>query len=347
MVEVTPRSERLRIPVWKYLAFLLFSLLLLLIILYFLLASNFGARNSFLETVRRYLSFASSFHPNIKPEDDFTSGLRIHGFEKAQAKHFYLFVSATDKDGSPAKVLNPADIKLIVSDQNKKDLNAQLVRVRPLHLYSEWADPISFSSVMDYSGSMFPQDVKAIETNFVEFINEIALPFSAAVIKFNDKVREILNLSADKKAVLDAITKSVPLQNTALYDGLAKGIEKIQVRPHFRFIVLTTDGNDNASLNTRDEIIRKCRLQNVSIFAFGFGWLDVAALKKLSEQTDGYYSYVPDSSKLDDWFKKLGQIINNVQVIEFTTDSDINLPGQVDLSVDFNGEKLNRTRTWD
>jgi uncharacterized protein YegL len=138
----------------------------------------------------------------------------------------------------------------------------------------------------------------------------------------------------------------VPLQNTALYDGIDKGVEKIQAQPHFKFIILTTDGNDNASISTIDDALRRCAQHNVSIFAFGFGWLDVKTLKKLAEETEGYYSYVPDSSNLDEWFKKLGHILNNIQVIEFSTDQDINAPGETQLTIDNQKQKLSRIRTW-
>lgn len=346
MVEVAGKSEPLRIPVWKYLLFLFLMFILLLVLLYFLLASNFGANNSFFETLRRYFSFVSAFHPNLKPEDNFDKALRIHGFEKIGPKRFQLFVSATGSDAAPVKVLQPSEVSLKVKDGQKKDLTVMIDRVRPLHMYSEWPDPVSFSIVMDYSGSMFPQDVEAIEKYYANLIGELALPFSAAVFKFNDKVKEMLDLSSDKNAVLDAIKKPLTLLNTALYDGIDKGIEKLQARPHLRFIVLTTDGNDNASIANFEDVVRRSRQHNVSVFSFGFGWLDVSKLKELSDRTEGYYSYVPDSSRLGDWFKKLGQIINNIQVIEFSTDVDMNHPAELDLTVDYNNQKLNRVRTW-
>ncbi len=346
MVEVAGKTEQLRIPVWKYLLFLFLLLAILLLVMYFLLASNFGASNSLMETIRRYLSFTSAFHPNLKPEDNFDNALRIHGVEKAGPKRFYMFVSATGNDAAPIKVMQTTEVQLSAKDNSGKDLNVIVDRVRPLHLYSEWPDPVSFANVMDYSGSMFPEDIKAIESNFSALVNELVMPFAAAVVKFNNTVREILNLSTDKNAVLDAIKKAIPLQNTALFDGIDKGVEKVQARPHLRFIVLTTDGNDNASQASLEDVIRRCRQHNVSVFSFGFGWLDVNSLKILSDETEGYYSYVTDSSNLDDWFKKLGQIINNVQVIEFSTDSDVNQPSSVDLTIDHNSKKLSRSRSW-
>ncbi|MBU1109083.1 MAG: VWA domain-containing protein [Candidatus Riflebacteria bacterium] len=346
MVEIAPGSERLRIPVGKYLLFLFIILLLLIGLLWYLLSSNYGAQNSFLESLRRYLSFFSSYHPNLQPEDDFNTALRIHGFERDEARKFRLFVSVTDKDGSPVKVLNASDVKLKVVSNSGQDLDARIDRARPLHMYSEWAAPISFTSVMDYSGSMFPQDLTAIETNYSALINQISLPLSASVVKFNSRVHDILELSEDRQEIIAAIQKRIKLENTALFDGISRGIEKVQSRPHLRFIILTTDGNDNASTDSLESVIKRCQTHNIAVFVFGFGWLDIKNLRDISESTDGYYSYVPDSSKLDEWFQKIGQIINNVQVIEFSTNADMNQPGSVELSIDAAGQTMKRVRVW-
>lgn len=346
MVEVAPGGEKLRIPAWKYVLFLIFFLLVCFGILWYLMTSNYGASNTLLETLRRYLTFVSSFHPNLKPEDDFSNALRIHGIEKTEPRRFFMFVSMTGKDASPINVINAANVTLQAKDKSGADLNAVVERVRPLHAYSDMTDPVSFSCVMDYSGSMFPEDLKAIEENFEALMNQILLPFSAGVIKFNNKVSETQPLTTDKNTLKSALKKRIPLQNTALFDGIDKGIDSLQARPHLRFAILTTDGNDNASKATLDEVIRRSQIHNVSVFVFGFGWLEVTNLRNLSESTDGYYSYVPDSGKLADWFKKLGQIINNVQVIEFSVAKDTNHPGSIELAIDEGGQKLTRTRTW-
>ena len=346
MVEVAPGGERLQIPIWKYLLFLFLLALLGLGVLWYLLSSNYGASNSFLETLRRYLSFMSTYHPKMQPQDDFANALRIHSFERDDAKKFRLFVSATDKDGSPMKVINAGDVRIKVADISGNDLGASITRVRPLHMYTDWVPPVSFSSVMDYSGSMFPQDLSAIETNYADLINNITLAINVAVVKFNSGVHDIIGLSDNRSDIITALQKRINLENTALFDGIDRGIEHIQSRKYLRFIILTTDGNDNASSNSIESVIKRCQTHGIAIFVFGFGWLDVQRLKELSERTDGLYSYVPDSSNLDDWFIKLGQIINNIQVIEFTAGSDMNQPGTVELEVQAGGQSLKRIRVW-
>lgn len=345
MVEVSSKKSELRISVWKFVLFLIFMFLILALLLWSLFGTQFSASNSFLETMRRYLSFASSLRPNTKPEDNFDSVLRIHGVEKLGPKHFAMFVSVTDKNGDPVAIVEASKAKLKVKEAGKKIATTPIIdKIRPIHMYSNWNHPISFSSVMDYSGSMFPDDISAIESYYSTLINSIKLPIQAAVIKFNDLAKVVLSISSDKDEILGAIKKSIPLQNTALFDGIDKGIEEIQAKPHFRFIILTTDGNDNASMNSQADVLRRCALHNISVFVFGFGWSDPGMLKNIADKTDGLYSYVPDSSKLKDWFKRLASVINNVQVIEFSTISDMTLPKELDLKIEVGGKTLSRKK---
>lgn len=346
MVEIAPSGGKLYIPVWKYVLFLVLLLFFCLGLALYMLNSQYGARSGWLESMRRYLSFASRFNPNLKAEDNFSDSLRIHGLETIEPGRFRLFVSATTVDGSPVTVLNAGELDLKIADSSGKGTPISIIRVRPIHMHTQLINPISYSMVMDYSGSMFSSDLTAIENNFSEFSDEIEPDFSAAIIKFNTRANEITPLTSDKAEIERGILRRVPLQNTAMYDGIDMGVEKIQGQPHFRFIVLTTDGNDNASFIGIDEAIRRCRTHNISVFVFGFGWLNVETLRKLAQETDGYYSYVADSSSLGDWFKKLGQIINNVQVIEFSTSPDFSMPGSIELTLSTPSGKVTRTRSW-
>ena len=346
MVEIAPSGGKLYIPVWKYVLFLALLLVLCLLFALYLLNSHFGAQFGWLESMRRYLSFASRLNPNLKAEDNFADALRIHGLEKIDPGRFRLFVSATKADGSPVTVLNPGELDLKIADNSGKGTPVMIDRVRPMHMYSHLTNPISYSMVMDYSGSMFPGDLTAIERNFSEFSNEIEPDFSAAIIKFNTRPVEIAPLTSDMTEIEQGISRRIPLQNTAMYDAIDMGVEKIQGQPHLRFIVLTTDGNDNASFIDMEEAIRRCRIHNISIFVFGFGWLNVNTLRELADRTDGYYSYVTNSSSLGDWFKKLGQIINNIQVIEFSTSPDFTMPGSMELTINTSSGKITRTRSW-
>lgn len=344
MVEVTPKRGKISIRYWSYIRILAVLLVIALISFWRTFSTDFAAINPYAEQMRSRIGLGNSFKPETKHEDNLPSALRIHSVQKLEARKYALIFSATDDSGSPLSVIAAQDVTIKMGDVPEHRRDVKIDFVTPLHLLSDWKDPVSFANVMDYSGSMFPRDIQAIVSNYSGFINGIVMPFSASVIKFNASVHEVLQLTDNKATIETAIGEKVVLQTTALYSGIDKGIDSVQNRPNFRFLLLTTDGNDNSSKVSLDEVIRRARLHSTSIFVLGFGWLNLRVLQRLAAETDGYYVYVSDSEELKNWFPKLAGIVNNVQVAQIITDSDINSPPSVEMTVKTGNTVLTRSR---
>lgn len=345
MVEVAPNSFKLKIPIFKYVLLLLLLVIAALIALFFLVNSHFAVRSSWGEWARNRARFMVRSTPDIEPVNDFESAIKIHGLQPISSRRFRLFVSVTDKNARPWVTLDAFDKNLQIEDGSGVTLPAIIDRVRPLSMY-DYDDSFSFSAVMDYSASMFRTDIEAIENNFDSMLDNISIGYSASIIKFNNQANRIIDLTDDLQFIKDAVSKSVPLQNTALYDAVQMAAEELESRPHMRFIVLTTDGNDNVSNTTLDQVLDFCKDNDISVFVFGFGWLNVDILERFARETHGYYTYVTDSGMLDEWFEKLAAILNNVQVIEFSTDRDMQRPSMVDLTITTPEGEFSATRNW-
>lgn len=343
MVEVAPRTSEIRINYVRYIVFLVFLIFFGGWLLWMAYASSWGASNPFAEWMRKYLSVVNRFRPTAKPEDNLASALRLHGIEKLGEKRYAVLFTVTDANGDPLATVKPSDVEVQLGTQASSRQRALVDRVVPLHMTNQ-PDPVSFAGVMDYSGSMFPEDIQAIESNYSTFMNAIVLPYSGSIIKFNNVVNTIVSLTPDKRDIEKAVKTPVPLENTAFYSGMDKGVTTIQARRWMRFLLLTTDGNDNASSHTLEEVILRSRQHFVSSFVLGFGWLNIDVLKRIAEETDGYYVYVPDSGDLSKWFPKISKIVNNVQVAEVSLPVDQGLPLSIDMTVNANGTRLRRSR---
>lgn len=346
MVEVSPKRSEVKLSYRGCLLFLFLILLIAGIALWAMLGTQWGASNSLSEMFRRYFSVVNKFRPSTKPEDNLTSALRVHSLENIGQKRYALIFSVTDKNGDPIVAVNPSEVSLSVAASGQTLKAATVERVTPLHMMNAWAtDKCSFANVMDYSGSMFQHDLTAIESNYSSFINDLVLPFSASVVKFDTNIVEVLPLTDNKTDLLNAVNKQVMYGGgTALYEAMDKGLSHVTARPHFRFLLVTTDGNSNAGSASLDDVLQRSRQQGISTFVLGFGWLNVGILKRLADDSDGYYSYVPDSGDLKKWFPRLAKIVNNIQVLEFSTESPS--VGMVELTVKAAGNTLKRTRPF-
>ncbi len=343
MVEVAPKSREIRINFWHYFIFLLLMLLLLIVLLWVLLDSQWGASNPMAEWARKYLSQINRFRPGAKPEDNLANALRMHGVERIEGKRYSMFFSVTDSNSDPLSVLKN-NVTIAVGEPGTTPKPVSIERINSLSGMKEWNDRMTFAAVMDYSGSMFPEDLDAIESNCSDFLSNLSFPYSGTVIKFNTQVQELIGVSANPSDIESALKRRVSLGNTALYEGMYKGVENIKGRPHLRCLLLTTDGNNNVYTRTLEEVISASRQNFISSFVFGFGWLKVEVLKKIADETDGYYVYVPDSSQLKTWFPKIAKIVNNIQVAEFFSPIDIQPGSSIELTVSVGSNVLKRSR---
>jgi hypothetical protein len=346
MIEVSPKRTEIKIHYWKYFLFLLFMLLLGLAAVWIILGTQWGAGNSAAESLRKYLSRFNRFRPGAKAEDNLANALRIHGLEKLDGTptRYAMLFSATDGAGEPVTSITKANVTLNIGDAVNAAKPMVIDKVTPLNAMKAWNDKASFAAVMDYSGSMFPEDLDAIESNYSTFLNAIGFPFAGTVLKFHSSVDEIIPLSASIADLDAAIKKRIPLGNTALFAGMDRGVESMKGRPHLRFLLLTTDGNNNIPGISLDDVLKNSREAFLSSFVLGFGWLNIDVLKRIANETDGYFVYVPDSADLKTWFPKIAKIVNNVQVIEFSAPFDVGPGNTIDLTVVAGSTTLKRTR---
>jgi Ca-activated chloride channel family protein len=177
-------------------------------------------------------------------------------------------------------------------------------RKQPITFFSNEDTPVSLALVVDDSGSMRGKlgEVLAASLALARSSNPLD---ELIVIEFNDLVRDALDgrrLSAsDAPELQNALMTLKPQGRTALYDGVMDGIEHLeQSRLMRKAIVLISDGGDNASRATIDDVLGKARESSVTIYTIGvFGRDDPdrndRILKKLADTTGGE-RFMPESA---------------------------------------------------
>ena len=169
-------------------------------------------------------------------------------------------------------------------------------RRQTVALFSNQDTPVTVGLVIDSSGSMRPKlgDVAAAAMAFARLSNPQDEIFTVA---FNDTVRDAVPgrpLFASNFTELAAAVRSlVPEGRTALYDSLLFGLDHLAggTRPR-KVLVVVSDGGDNASQATLDEVLARARGSNAAIYTIGlFDDVDAdrnpGVLKSLARATGG------------------------------------------------------------
>ena len=145
-------------------------------------------------------------------------------------------------------------------------------RAQPVRFFLHEDAPVTIGLLIDNSGTMQPNRdlVVAAATAFANMSNPQDDMFALA---FNEQVHAALTADApftsDPVVLRNALQRAVvPRGRTALYDAVARGLEYVEKGRHERkVLVIVTDGSDNASLESFEDVLSKTHSSNVIVYA--------------------------------------------------------------------------------
>jgi Ca-activated chloride channel family protein len=136
------------------------------------------------------------------------------------------------------------------------------------HFSSEDA-PISLGVIFDMSGSMANKIVKAREA-VVEFFKTANPEDEFFLIGFNDKPTLICDFTNSVEQVQGQLVYTIAKGRTALLDAIYLGIAKMRQAKHQKkALLIISDGGDNRSRYTENEIKSMVKEADVQIYAIG------------------------------------------------------------------------------
>jgi VWFA-related protein len=138
-------------------------------------------------------------------------------------------------------------------------------------LFTSEDAPVTVGLLIDSSGSMQPNRdrVIAAAAAFAESSHPSDEVFALA---FNDSVRAALPPTApftnDVAVLQDALTKTIRANGrTALFDAITAGLDYLgRGRHERRVLVIVSDGGDNASQTTFEDVVTKTQASNAVIY---------------------------------------------------------------------------------
>ena len=144
-------------------------------------------------------------------------------------------------------------------------------RPQKAELFTSEDAPVTVGLLVDSSGSMQPnrQRVIAAAAAFAEASHPNDELFALA---FNDKVTPALPtaepFTSDVRVLQGALTSTIrAVGRTALFDAIAAGLEYLgRGRHERRVLVIVSDGGDNASRTTFEEIVDKTQASNAVVY---------------------------------------------------------------------------------
>src|SRR5688500_12600957 len=164
-----------------------------------------------------------------------------------------LTLTVTDMYGRYVMGLGKKDFTIF--DTNKE---------QEITFFSDTDAPVSVGVLFDVSGSMSGEKIQKARKALSRFINTSHPNDEYFLIAFNSRAQLLLDRTRDGDAVLQKLTLVSPRQNTALYDAVYLGIERVTRGSHQkRALLIISDGQDNASRYNFGEVRRLMKESDV------------------------------------------------------------------------------------
>ncbi len=261
---------------------------------------------------------AAKFNPNsaAKAEAEVDPSLRTHT-KPIRVDVELVLVPVTITDSMNRLVTGLEKENFILLDNGEK----QAIQ----HFSSEDA-PISLGVIFDTSGSMSNKIEKA-RAAVVEFFKTANPEDEFFLIAFNEKPSLICDFTNSVEQVQGQLVYAAAKGRTALLDAIYLGMAKMRhARHQKRVLLIISDGGDNRSRYTENEIKSTVKEANVQIYAIGlfdqsprsdeerFG---PELLAEVTDITGGRAFAINNPNQLADVARKIGVELRNQYVLGY------------------------------
>jgi len=201
-----------------------------------------------------------------------------------------------------------------------------------IDLFDQQDAPVTVGLLIDSSGSMrlSRKLVIAAATTFAETSNSRDELFALA---FNDDVTSVLPsdtpFTSSPDTLRDAMSAAISATGrTALYDAVATGLSYVSRGSHERkVLVVVSDGGDNASAATFDNILRQAQASNTVIYTVALtDQFDMDAnprrLKAIADASGGEAFTPPDIAHVEEVLRRVAKDIRNSYTLGYVSTNE-------------------------
>jgi Ca-activated chloride channel family protein len=182
--------------------------------------------------------------------------------------------------------------------------------------FSDSDAPVSVGILFDVSGSMSGEKINKARKALERFIATSHPSDEYFLIAFNNRAQLLLDRTRDGEAVLQKLQLVEPKRNTALYDAVYLGVERVTHGAHQkRALLIISDGQDNSSRYNFNEVRRAMKESDIVTYAVGImdshdignplGMQGEAFLDELTSVTGGKSFYPTTDVELDEIFERI------------------------------------------
>ena len=203
--------------------------------------------------------------------------------------------------------------------------------LQKLKSFSAEDAPVSIGIIFDLSGSMTDK-INRARNSILEFLRTANPQDEFFVIGFNDRPELIEDFTSSPQDIEARLATIHAEHRTALLDAIYFGLSKMkQAKYERRAILIVSDGGDNRSRYTENEVRATVRESSVQIYSIGIfdpyaatteERLGPMLLNDICNETGGRLFRVDDIAEMGDIAEKISAELRNEYVLGYRPDDE-------------------------
>jgi len=230
----------------------------------------------------------------------------------------------------PLIVTDPMD-RLVTGLEKENFFLYENNKIQAIKSFSQEDAPVSIGIIIDLSGSMANKVIRARDS-ILQFMHTANPQDEFFVIGFNDRPELIEDFTSSPQDIEARLATVKAEHRTALLDAIYFGLSKMkQAKYERRAILIVSDGGDNRSRYTENEVRSTVRESNVQIYSIGIfdpyaatteERLGPMLLNDISTETGGRLFRVDDIAEMGDIAEKISAELRNEYVLGYRPDDE-------------------------
>ena len=283
------------------------------------------------------LFFSLTYAQEPPPQDDVATF-------KTDVRLVPLQVTVADKNGKLLTNIPQSAFKVLENGVEQ-----------PIKLFRREDVPVSMGIIIDNSGSMNNKRAK-VATASLDLVKASNPQDEVFIVNFNDDAYLDCPFTSDIKKLEEALEKIDAKGGTAMRDAISMSIDYVKDhgKKDKKVLLVVTDGNDNTSNESLEQLVRKARQSEILVYSIGLlneeepreANKAKRALKALAEASGGLDYYPKDLAEVDKITPQVAHEIRNQYILGYLPTNSV-LDGsfrRISVSVKGYGNVNVRTR---
>lgn len=268
---------------------------------------------------------------------DSSLNVQIQQVDVSQYPNVKLYVQMEDEQGEV-----PEDLLSNFFYVKREDANASYVRQKIAQVTQlNETEALKVNMVADVSGSMdgYPLDeAKELMNGFIDSV-QFDIGDQMELISFSTGVYLEQEFTDDPSLLKSCVDNLYTSDMTSLYDALYTAVNRTASQNGAKCVIAFTDGDDNYSNCTSDQVVNIAKRYSIPIFIIGVGDVSEYYLRDITSQTGGGYYAIDDIASIKDVYDEIYKQEKELYMISYEDETGAKFSDKAKLKVGYHSKE--------